>query len=160
MCIQRDKDDPGDIVFPYPLLEFIDLTELTEDEVLNINLNDRNEANWNPYNPLPSSDEDEPEVINNDDDDDDDDDEDDDEDDDDNNSVRNTEPDITDDSSNETNQLQDINPPIIPRSIREIHFEINPIQDFRHFELNVPQILMSMSRISHELFEDTHPPSP
>lgn len=63
MCMQRDKDEPEKIVFPFTMFEFIDLTveEATEEDA--INLNDVQNDQWNPYSLLPSSDEEEPVFI-------------------------------------------------------------------------------------------------
>lgn len=56
MCLQRPKEDPENvIVFPFPMFEFIDLTEDVDEDAIY----DPTHARWNAYHVLLSSDDDE-----------------------------------------------------------------------------------------------------
>lgn len=59
MCMIRDQDDCEKFVYPFPMLDMVDLTMDEFGEEDDIDITPRNDQ-WNyPYNLLPSSDEDE-----------------------------------------------------------------------------------------------------
>jgi len=63
MCMKREYDGSDRLLYPFPLFDFIDLTMEDFVEENSIEMTPRNDQ-WNyPYNLLPSSDEEEPEVL-------------------------------------------------------------------------------------------------
>lgn len=146
MCLKRDNDDNCDkFLYPFPIMDTIDLTidELGDDDDF-VEITPRVDQ-WNyPYNLLPSSDEEEPArgFISNMEDN--------------NGDVHYTHSNTTHDSSNEINQNANI-----PSASVNINFNISETNNTdqssedREFELNIPQILLSMSRISHNLYNQS-----
>lgn len=63
MCMKREDDDIDKSGYPFPIMDFIDLTleEFGNEDV--IEMTPRNDQLNYPYNLLPSSDEDEPVML-------------------------------------------------------------------------------------------------
>ncbi|XP_025205663.1 uncharacterized protein LOC112601973 [Melanaphis sacchari] len=144
MCMIRDNDDNCDkFVYPIHILDTIDLTmdELGDDDDF-IEITPRGDL-WNyPYNLLPSNDEGESASVflghlgeNMED-------------------IHNAGSSTTDDSSNEINQ--NANTPNASANINILETnDSDHSTEEREFELNIPQILLSMSRISNNLYHLT-----
>lgn len=143
MCLKRDNDEK--FKYPFPILDTIDLTldELVDnDEVLEIT---SRLDHWNSYNLLPSSDEEESEIvfidhIEN------------------TNGIYYADSNTTNDSSNEINQNANTSSASvnINLNISETN-NTDQSNERREFELDIPQILLSMSRISNNLYNRTFP---
>jgi len=150
MCMIRDQDDCEKFVLPFLMLDVVDLTmeEFADED--DVDMTPRNDQ-WNyPYNLLPSSDEDESSVsangflehtgehnVN----------------------MFSSQSITTQDSSNDINQNTNV-----PRSlssenintentnIAEINNSNQSSEERNGFEINIPQILSSMSTISNNLY--------
>uniref|UniRef100_A0A2S2PQB5 Uncharacterized protein n=1 Tax=Schizaphis graminum TaxID=13262 RepID=A0A2S2PQB5_SCHGA len=145
MCLIRDNDDNCErFVYPLHILDTIDLTidEMGDDDDF-IEITQRGDL-WNyPYNLLPSSDEEEPargfidHIME-----------------DNNEDILYASSLTTHDSSNEINQ--NANTPSASANINILETnDTDHSSEEREFELNIPQILLSMSRISNNLFNVT-----
>ncbi|XP_026807977.1 uncharacterized protein LOC113550389 [Rhopalosiphum maidis] len=143
MCLIRDNDDNCErFVYPLHILDTIDLTldEMGDDDDF-IEITQRGDL-WNyPYNLLPSSDEEEPargfidHIME-----------------DNNEDILYASSITTHDSSNEINQNASSASANI--NILETN-DTDHSSEEREFELNIPQILLSMSRISNNLYNLT-----
>ncbi|XP_060849772.1 uncharacterized protein LOC132928862 [Rhopalosiphum padi] len=144
MCLIRDHDDNCErFVYPFNILDTIDLTldEMGDDDDF-IEITQRGDL-WNyPYNLLPSSDEEETargfidHIME------------------DNNEDIIYASSVFNDSSNEINQNASTPSASVNINILETN-DTDHSSEEREFELNIPQILLSMSRISNNLYNLT-----
>ncbi|CAH1737112.1 unnamed protein product [Aphis gossypii] len=147
MCMIRDNDENCDrFVYPLHILDTMETIDLTMDDLADdddfVEITQRGDL-WNyPYNLLPSTDEEEPargSVIHEEDN---------------NGDIHNADSSNTHDLSNGINQNANILSASENINISETS-DTDHSNEEREFELNIPQILLSMSRISYNLYSQS-----